>query len=170
MGGRTLRDYADEWRASGAEAFRRKHDSPVLVLREAADDEEDAAFHTEVISARELGRPLTPRPRSEEVFVVQKRVGGVFQDRIGVGRAKNADVSLPLRHVSKYHAYFMETDDGGWSLTDAGSKNGTEVEGRLLDPKESERLEDGSDVRFGPYLFKFYGPDAFATLIARRAG
>ena len=169
MSGRTLRDYAEEYRALGPDRFREKHRRPVLVLDEIPDeeDDDDRGFHTEVVGRDELARGAGPR--REDVFVVQKRAGGAFRDRVGVGRAQNADVCVPLRHVSKYHAYLMERDVGGYTITDAGSKNGTEVGGRLLDPRESEPLSDGDLIRLGPYRFRFYGAEAFAALVARRA-
>ena len=169
MSGRTLRDYAEEYRTLGADRFRQKHRRPVLVLDETPEDEEEdeRVFHTEVVGRDELARG--GGPRREEVFVVQKRAGGAFADRVGVGRAQNADVCVPLRHISKYHAYFMERDVGGYTITDAGSKNGTEVGGRLLDPRESEPVDDGDEIALGPYRFRFYGPEAFAALVARRA-
>jgi len=167
MGGRILREYAAEHRSLGAAVFRKKHDEPVLVLEDATDVDDDRVFNTEVAAIDEVARG-GGGVRAQQVFRIAKRAGGVFRDRIGVGRAPNADVCIPLRHVSKYHAYFTAAENG-WTLTDAGSKNGTEVSGRPLDPKATARLEDGSEVRLGPYRFRFYGPDAFALLVARRA-
>lgn len=82
---------------------------------------------------------------------VRKRVdgGGALGDRVSVGRAMNKDVVLRHSSISKFHAYLQRSETGLWSVTDAGSKNGTSVEGARLDPKESRRLASGERVTFG---------------------
>lgn len=168
-----------EYRDLGDAGFRRAHPHPVLLCR-AAGDEDEASFHTAFMSRDALFETMSmsdgagPEPSAESLegrlFPVRKRQGGPFADRIGVGRARNADVSLPLPRVSKYHAYFSRDEgSGGYLLTDAGSKNGTSIDDAPLDARVSRAVSDGAEVHFGPYVFLFFTADGFARMVARRA-
>ncbi len=74
---------------------------------------------------------------------------GALGDRVSVGRAMNKDIVLRHASISKLHAYFESTGPGAWSVTDAGSKNGTSVEGTRLAPRESRGVANGDQVTFG---------------------
>lgn len=58
-----------------------------------------------------------------------------------IGRSKSSDVTIDFPTVSRNHAVLTRYDDGSWSITDAGSKDGTMVNGRrvqicALQPKD----------------------------------
>ena len=58
-----------------------------------------------------------------------------------VGRSKNSDITIDLSTVSRNHAVLTRYDDGSWTISDAGSKGGTFVNGRqvqicALDPRD----------------------------------
>ncbi|MDH5490550.1 MAG: FHA domain-containing protein [Myxococcales bacterium] len=175
-----LEEIVQKYRQLGDAAFRNAYPHPMLVRRDARDGESEVAFHTAFMSrdmlrqTSELGQPDTltdaTREPGQQVLKVAKRAGGPFQDRIGIGRARNADVSLPLPRVSKYHGYFSWSLDGSeYFVTDAGSKNGTSVGGSLVPAKQAVPVSNGTEISFGPYRFLFYTPDGFADLIASRA-
>lgn len=46
-----------------------------------------------------------------------------------VGRTKTTAVCLKDNEVSQRHAELLWSADGGWTLTDKGSSNGTKVNG-----------------------------------------
>lgn len=172
-------DIVAEFKTIGDAAFRNRYRDPVLLRRDSAGGESQAAFHTAFMS-RDMLRDtnelhesdLAPSEGSEpggEVVIVKKRAGGPFQERIGVGRARNADVHLPLPRVSKYHAYFTASDDRRqFFITDAGSKNGTLVDGAAIASRTPVPLQDGTEISIGPYLFLFYTPEGFHDLVSRR--
>ncbi|MCA9573776.1 MAG: FHA domain-containing protein [Polyangiales bacterium] len=171
--------YRDWLERRGREAFRAEFTVPVLVARENLETETEASFHTAFMSRTQFlaelqkagaaGADDRPQIRAGEVRFVQKAKGAAFADRVGVGRARNADVWLPNPRVSKYHAYFQGAADGGYTLTDAESRNGTWVDGTKLTPRKPVALADGSEVVFGPHRFTFYTPAGFCENIARRA-
>src|SRR5690348_9543869 len=83
--------------------------------------EEKVAFSTDV---RDFTEPDDDdedeeEPTSTRVIVVpvRKREGGLFTQRVGVGRARNCDVVLRFPSVSKLHAQFL-VDNPQWSLVD----------------------------------------------------
>jgi hypothetical protein len=186
-----LIDYVRELREHGIQRFRERHDHPFLVRAESWEDDV-AGFHTAVSSRDEMlkqkslaetashpaakGETIAPgAPDAAEadglgigtVYAVTKRAGGVFADRIGLGRARSVDVCVFLGKVSKYHAYISKTEDG-FEITDAGSKNGTNVAGKKLVPKQPAKLLNGVDIELGPYHFTFYTAAGFLEVVQSR--
>jgi len=49
-----------------------------------------------------------------------------------IGRSKNCDVTIDFPTVSRNHAVLTRYDDGSWTITDVGSKEGTWVNGRRV--------------------------------------
>ena len=170
-----LEGLTQDLRDLGEAGFRQKHSSPVLVFDGDRDADDAASFHT-AFAKRDPSRPLSApppparAPHRPEVFTVLKRPGGPFEDRIGLGRARNADVHLPLARLSKYHAYVTTSADGAaYLIADAGSKNGTYVDGVRLPTREPVPLRDGCEIQLGPYVFQFYTSRGLVDLVARRA-
>lgn len=168
------------------EAFLAKHSMPVLLHRwESGVTEADAAFTTANVSMVEMptrlepGRPadplavlgLTTKASSAYdviVFPIVKRLaGGALEDRVSVGRSKNADIQLPYRKISKFHAYFTSMNGGKkYFLTDAGSTNGTYLNGRKLSPGRLTELNDRVLIHFSHYLFVYFSPTLFYSLVS----
>lgn len=65
------------------------------------------------------------------------------RDRIVIGRSPQADVCIPDRRISSNHAEISRRD-GRYYLRDLGSKNGTYVNGQLLDSECA--LRDGDEI------------------------
>ena len=80
--------------------------------------------------------------------LVRKRPDNPFPNMISVGRAGNNDLVIPLGTISKLHAYFLRDQDT-WSLTDWNSTNGTTIDGKPLQPRETTPLESGAKLSFG---------------------
>lgn len=72
-----------------------------------------------------------------------------YMERVSVGRARNKDIVLRDGSVSKFHAWFEVCPDGKVLVADAGSKNGTRVNGATLDAREASPLSLGDRLRFG---------------------
>ena len=70
-------------------------------------------------------------------------------DRIVVGRARNKDVVLRHQSVSKFPAWFELDAEGTVRVADAGSTNGTKLDGRRLEPKELTEVPYGAQISFG---------------------
>lgn len=95
-----------------------------------------------VACARGAGAPWAVAP-------VEKRPGSnAFGLMITLGRAANNDVVLPHGAVSKFHAYLRRLD-GSWLLSDAGSLNGTAVNGVPLPGGHSVALSPGDRIVLG---------------------
>ncbi|MGV9365512.1 FHA domain-containing protein [Amycolatopsis sp. NPDC003731] len=66
-----------------------------------------------------------------------------------VGRGPDADLRLPSDQVSLRHAWIRQDARGTW-VADAGSRNGTWVNGRRLAPRQDHPLRHGDRLEFGP--------------------
>ncbi len=142
-------------------------DHPILLLV-PSDDEASSSFETHVafprLAAHTLGRKTETSWAENQVFVLRKRPGGAFPERIGIGRAKGSDVVVQLSGISKYHAYLGMADDN-YTLTDAKSRNGTWVNGvRLSTPPHS--LSNRDEVVLGSSTFLFFNTDGLRALFA----
>ena len=63
-----------------------------------------------------------------------------------IGRSKSSDVTINFPTVSRNHAVLTRYDDGSWTITDAGSKDGVRVNNRLVQIcalKEKDKISIG---------------------------
>lgn len=114
-------------------------------------------------------KELERRLRMSTHFVVplkkRKGAGRPFAERIFVGRAYSNDVVLRHSSVSKTHAWFECDSEGRFVLADAGSKNGTQLNGEPLNPRETRVLEQGDKVTFGKVESTFTEPATLWEII-----
>lgn len=143
---------------------------PVLVYEPPLEDEsdgdegEDFQLRTQsgiVMPAIGGGEPLA--------VVVEKTKENAFQRRITVGRTANNDIVLDHQSVSRFHAYLQQDERHEWTLTDAGSRNGSFVSGRRLAPRTPAPLANAAVVRIGAVQLTFYSAQGFLDLLERRA-
>ena len=81
------------------------------------------------------------------VPIKKREDGGSFLQHVSVGRARNHDIVLRHRSVSKFHAWFEITPSGGLFVKDCESRNHTFInERRVLDRDE---VRAGDTVKFG---------------------
>ncbi len=89
---------------------------------------------------------------------------------VSVGRTANNDVSFSDVTVSRFHAFFKQDREGVWRVQDAGSKNGTRLNGRIVPPQgggEAVAVRSGDDLRFGSVELTFLDAQALhAYLLA----
>jgi DNA-binding response OmpR family regulator len=78
----------------------------------------------------------------------QGRLVHVDADSAVIGRDPECDVVLDSIFVSRFHARLQALDDG-YEIQDLDSRNGVEIEGRLID--QSERLSPGDAFSVGPF-------------------
>jgi FHA domain len=110
-----------------------------------------------------MARPWTPSAPSTERHVdiipsellrvpchivpIRKRAQGSFLQHVSVGRARNHDIVLRHRSVSKFHAWFEIHDGARLLVKDSESRNHTFVDGQQV----ANRVEvfAGQTVKFG---------------------
>jgi pSer/pThr/pTyr-binding forkhead associated (FHA) protein len=136
--------------------MRRTQEAPPLKNRE------DITDVIQLPEARTSSKP-TPRPPARALVLPVRNVQREFPGMITVGRTPNNDVVVEDPQVSKFHAFFRAVD-GGLELSDAGSRNGTWIEGARLVPKASwtstsvtpgRSIHSGAQIRFGDFELIF---------------
>ena len=102
--------------------------------------------------------------RESAMLILQRGAGTgrrwpLEQGMLTIGRGEDCDITLPDRHVSRYHTRISWVD-GHYRVEDLGSKNGTHVNGRELGAPQI--LEDGDEIQIA-LRFKLAFVDAGAT-------
>lgn len=145
-------------------AVKAEFQGPVLLWESTAAAQQEAWERTvsHAVGAPRAGDPLVFR------LVKANHTQNAFAMGVTVGRVGNNDITLPDDSVSRFHAFFQRDDkSGGWTLTDAESKNGTFLGEQRLEANQHVPLADGAKLRFGDARVEFLLP---ATLLARLAG
>jgi len=89
------------------------------------------------------------RKDSRSAVLPIRKIQSTFPDMITVGRTANNDIVVADVSVSRFHAFFAVLDEGV-ALADAGSRNGTQVDGERLEPRgPATPVTPGSLVTFG---------------------
>ncbi len=92
-------------------------------------------------------------PWSILLDVAGGRAYDIADNRVVIGRAEAADVRIDHPEVSRRHAVLFRSAGRAW-IQDAGSANGTKVNGRPV-PANAVLLRPGDDVSLGPATFSF---------------
>jgi hypothetical protein len=166
--------------------FLKKHPSAVLLHRlDLNADEGELASATGHISMIDLPGKAFEIARSGDplaalgllgkgssaidvvVFPIVKRLGAVFHDRVSVGRNRNADIHLPFRRISKFHAFFTSAPaTSKYLITDAGSTNGTFISGKRVPTGQPVEIAERSIIHFSHFLFVFVTAPGFYSLLS----
>jgi hypothetical protein len=116
--------------------------------------------HTTLIQVE----PMAPSPGGEALALVLQGPRGGGQ--VTFGRGERCDIALNDATLSQLHLVFME-GVGGWTVRDAGSTNGSWVEGQPLSKGQPILLRPGAHLQAAQVHLTFH--DA-ASLLARLQG
>jgi hypothetical protein len=144
-------------------------DRAVLVY-EPPEDPEDESTQTEYRYRTVSGVTPTSFGGGEPmVFLLTKTRDNAFQRRVTVGRTSNNDLPVEDPSVSRFHAWFQrEDDEAHWYVVDAGSKNGTKVNGKVLEKKKPHQLANGTRIRIGHVDLSFFDSHGFLKMLKNR--
>ena len=92
-----------------------------------------------------------------------------FQDTLLMGRATSNDVCVRHLSVSKLHARIRRRD-GRLEISDAGSSNGTQVNGSRVDVGDWVFLQSGDTVSLGSCAFHVLEASHLHRLLKRFGG
>jgi hypothetical protein len=81
------------------------------------------------------------------VVPIRKRSEVSFLHHVSLGRARNHDIVLRHKSVSKFHAWFELTQEVRLFVKDCDSSNHTFVNGKQV--KDREEVRPGDTLRFG---------------------
>ncbi|MDX6712938.1 MAG: adenylate cyclase [Blastocatellia bacterium] len=131
-------------------------------------EEQLAIRDEEIRRAKEYGEVVIPKaapPVSDVKLEARVANQGAVKDillkmtpggrRISAGRGSDNELCLNDPSVSKVHASVMMNREGTLLLADAGSTNGTFINGRRIAYGEARQIEDGDVVGFGDVEVRF---------------
>jgi pSer/pThr/pTyr-binding forkhead associated (FHA) protein len=146
----TLADLA-KGAALPPEIFKAQFGGPFL-LEINPEQAQVASGETRGFDPGKVGEVAGPSLQSSQIL----NLGQGGQLVIGRGEGSNLRVRHPS--VSDRHA-MLERIGPLWAIKDAGSKNGTYLNGKRLGPDEQLPLKFGTKLMMGEAQFLFLGPD-----------
>ena len=111
------------------------------------------ASHPQVASTKASGEALA--------LGLLPAVSGNFT----VGRGTECDAPINDGTLSQLHLVLMRGANGDWTVRDAGSKNGSWLDGRKLDAGQPQPLRDGTRIVAAQVAFTFYSPGGMLARI-----
>jgi len=160
--------------ASGLEAFAR-HLGGWVLLGHIPEAGGEWSYRTGAVTSSKSVRAVRNATGELEamidigwtVFVVKKaQTNTTFAQTVLVGRSSTNDVVLAHSSVSKLHARIQLSRDC-LVLSDAGSSNGTIVNGDQLRAGEGATLASGDLLRFGSVALQLFSPDVLWSILTR---
>jgi hypothetical protein len=165
--GLPLEDLEDAARALSVDAFQQRYGRGFLLVTAARVDGRRGETTTHLLldddpagRTADLGHcvyPLRPQPGSPGQLVT-------------LGRESRHDVVIPDASVSRFHAFAKLADDGRFLLQDAGSTNGTSVNGASVPGRGAgppTPLGPGDTVRLGQIEFTFTDAAGLRSFVLR---
>ncbi len=119
--------------------------TPFLLISGTPLPEFKGQIMTQAVSTVELKAEAA---RVRIAPLVKRADSNSFTMMITLGRTDNNDVTLKHTMISKFHAYFRQLG-GSWTLSDAGSLNGTTIDGRRLPPERALPVRSGNRIVVG---------------------
>lgn len=129
---------------------------------------DEAAIAVAEVEARAAAAVLPPEQRrpARLIMVIGPQPGAEFPllgDRITIGRAEEADVSINHTSVSRNHAEMQALGDGRWEIIDLNSANGMRINGVEL---KRGILDQGDALELGDVRLRFVGVGKFLRPMA----
>jgi len=157
----SLDSYFAKCQQMGREAFVRLYPHPFLLVRPTEQEGERwRGYSTEAITPAEV-QDASSDSLAYRVIRVVKSSKSPFPARISIGRARNNDLLIPDPSVSKLHAYLELLHNGTATLTETGSLNGTQVNGRTIAKGEAVEILPGATLLIGQVDAIYQDPGGF---------
>ncbi|HJL17915.1 MAG TPA: FHA domain-containing protein [Sandaracinaceae bacterium LLY-WYZ-13_1] len=152
-------------RREGIDAVRAACGPFVLVGSTRTEGEAAWSFATQAAVSPLAGAEARGFDLDHAIALPLRKRGRTFADTVLIGRSRSNDVVVEDGTVSKLHAR-ARLDEGSFWLADAGSRNGTFLDGERLDGEEIE-VFPADTVRFGSCTFRVHRGASFCDLLSR---
>ncbi len=165
---RTVMDALKELEEKGEEAFLSRFDHPALLFPSGHGPGQFQSFHTRMASRGHAQQARGERLlyRDFQLLLPLSSGRGPAPDKLLVGRSPDRDFTIDHSSVSKRHAFIVrEPDRDAYRLGDAGSTNGTFLNGDPVESGMPVYLRDGNTVSFGDCDYLFYSPRGLLGLL-----
>jgi len=153
------------------DGFRRLHGRAFLVLRRGGTRALSAPIGQQrTLVEPEPSQSLRPLAPSEHlVFPIRKTERSLIDRFYAVGQTRNNDVVIRDVSVSKFHAFFLDAEDGeAFLLQDARSTNGTFVNNVRVAAQghgPAMHVSPGDRIRFGSIELQLFTAEELCALV-----
>ncbi len=160
----TVRELARRAASTSCEQFTEELGPWVLIGPPAQVGQNEAwSFATKHAMPAVTSNPFGPVLTNVAYPLRARDRRAAFGKAILIGRTETNDICIVDPSISKLHARVTRSD---FALSDAGSTNGTFINGRRLGASESVPLEANALVRFGDRAFQVHSSTRLhATLV-----
>jgi len=100
-----------------------------------------------------LAGDMTPSQGTATLTLPDGRRVVLDRDKVTLGRLPECELAVADPNVSRRHAEVRRGPDGTWLVADAGSTNGTKVNGVKIGA--ARKLEDGDEITVGSTTVRF---------------
>jgi len=153
-----------------AEDFEKQYGNAFLLLSSTGFRQSKSATSTEVLLL-DMDEEVGERTAGVSVRILPIRAAkSSLTHLITIGRTSKNDVTISDISVSRFHAFFKRDPAGGFQLHDAGSTNGTTVNGASVSTREAgppTNVTSGDNIRFGQVDVTFLEVDALRAYVAK---
>jgi hypothetical protein len=160
----------DELEALGPDGFGERYGRFFLVVVDRTLLEELSLW---VNTASRMGQDLVRERDADRAAYLpimdRDTRASVKNNRFVVGREKPAAIVLSHQNVSKVHAHFRYAG-GMLTLADAGSKNGTRLNGMALAANDEVPVDLGDTLEFGNVSTTIWGIDDLVAALGTSGG
>jgi hypothetical protein len=169
----SIEELATELKKDGDESFRQKYAHAFLIVKNYPQSLSELVspktVRTSVIDLPPPSGKPGARPEAQRIpdtaIALNKSNRNFYTAKITVGRAKNNDIIIRASKVSKLHAAFIQEADGGYSVIDMDSTNGTWLNGSRIPKNQPVRLKNGDQIAFCHHEFEFLSQDMFLEVL-----
>ena len=115
-------------------------------------------------------RVPTPPPPAGEALALALAVRPGKAPQLTLGRAPTCDIEINDATLSQVHLLFMQSAPAKWTVRDAGSKNGSWIDGVQLVPGQPKALGDGMRLQTAQVVLTYYEPPGLFARLQQQAG
>ncbi|MHB8873703.1 MAG: FHA domain-containing protein [Myxococcaceae bacterium] len=83
--------------------------------------------------------------------------------QVTLGRGDDCAITINDGTLSQLHLTFMKTPEGTWTIRDAGSKNGSKLDGLKLEPGQPWPMRSGARIQAAQVQFTFLSPEGLVS-------
>ena len=112
----------------------------------------------------------TPPPAAGEALALALAVRPGKPPQLILGRAPSCNIEINDATLSQVHLLFMQAGPAKWTVRDAGSKNGSWVDGAQLVPGEPKALTDGMRIQTAQVVLTYYEPPGLFARLQQQPG
>ena len=165
-----VQDYMETYLDLGEEPFLEKYNHPFLLFPEKHGSGNFSTYHTRMADRGSGSRIAGTGQEIKQFRVLQPNLPGEgeFPSKYLVGRSQERELFIDHSTVSKRHAFMSyDTEKEAYKMGDAGSTNGTFLNGQSVEAGDTVYVRDGNVVSFGDCDYMFFTPTGFIQLLKR---